>query len=87
MVAVNASLFVWVLNDRSEDFVRKVKGLVVAHDDLHTLLRDACLYDCLRRGEDALVDEELVGTRFLLLSRPLVVKHKRSLSACGSFVK
>ena len=84
---MDAALFVWVLNDRSEDFVRKVKGLVVAHDDLHTLLRNARLDDCLRRGEDALVDEELVGTRLLLLSRPLVVKHKRSLGTCGSFVK
>ena len=87
MVAVNASLFVWVLNDSSEDFVCKVKGLVVAHDDLHTLLGDACLDDCLRRGKNTLVDEELVGTCLLLLSGPLVVKHERRLGACSSFVK
>ena len=84
---MDAALLVWVLNDSTEDFVCKVKGLVVAYDNLHTLLGNACLDDCLRRGKDALVDEELVGFGFLLLSRPLVVKHEGSLGACGSFVK
>ena len=87
MVAIDTTLLVGVLDDSSEDLVRKVKGLVVSYDDLHALLGNACLNDRLRRGKDTLVDEELVGARLLLLSRTLVVEHEGSFGTCGSFVE